>query len=225
MAAKKYNALGACFSGVGADGEFALSDMIPTGWNYENDTLRLLNPANSAISRGYVWLTKEEATEGGVGTAAGWYDYENFTDESATAFDLGSGFLTSLGSASVSFTYSGEVYDQAFTLDCANKKYNIVPNALPRTLKLSELIATGWNYENDTLRKLNPANSAISQGFVWLTKDEATEGGVGTEAGWYDYENFTYEGAQEFSAGEGFMTSLGSTAVKISFPAAMTSAE
>ena len=195
--------------------------MVPTGWNYENDTLRLLNPANSAIAKGYVWLTKDEAVDGGVGDAAGWYDYEEFTSEGEQTFDLGSGFLTSLGSSSVKFTYAGEVYNEAFTIDCSGKKYNIIPNALPRKIKLNEIIPTGWNYENDTLRKLNPANSAIAQGFVWLTADEAKDGGVGDAAGWYDYEEFTFEGNQEFNPGEGFMTSLGSTGVKINLPNVM----
>ena len=73
-----------------------------------------------------VWLTKEEAVDGEVGDKAGWYDDTEFTYEDEAEFDIGSGFKTSLGSKNVSFIYSGQVYDQAFTIDCKNKKYVII---------------------------------------------------------------------------------------------------
>jgi len=221
VSAKKYNAIGACFAGVGADGTFKLNNIIPTGWDYENDELRIINPANSATTQGFVWLTAEEATEGGVGTKAGWYDGSEFTYEGDQELDLGSGLLTSLFSKGVSFTYSGEVYAESFALDCSNKKYNIVPNALPRAIKVNEIVPTGWDYENDELRILNPANSATSQGLVWLTAEEATEGGVGNKAGWYDGSEFTFEGNQEFEPGYGFLTSLFSKGVIFSYPSAV----
>ena len=223
VSGKKYNALGACFVGTGANGVFKLNDMIPTGWDYENDQLRILNPANSASLQRFVWLTKEEATEGGVGSQAGWYDDTEFSFEGNKEFDLGSGFITTLFSANVGFTYAGEVFDDSFTLDCAGKKYNIIPNALPRTIQLNEILPTGWDYENDQLRLLNPANSASLQRFVWLTKEEATEGGVGSQAGWYDDTEFSFEGAKEIAPGDGLITTLFSPSVLFTFPKATIS--
>ncbi len=193
--------------------------MTVTGWNYENDTLRIVNAATGGSSKKVVWLTAEEASGGGVGDKAGWYDAEEFTFEGNRTFDMGSAFLTSLGSTGVKFQYAGQVYDQAFTIPCTGKIYVLIPNALPRQITFSEITATGWNYENDQMRKLNVATGGSIQKFVWLTKDEAEGGGVGDKAGWYDAENFTYEGAQTLDPGEGLMTSLGSINVSINMPA------
>lgn len=196
--------------------------MIPTAWNYEDDTLRIVNTSTGGSTKKVVWLTKEIATEGGVGDTAGWYDAEEFTFEGNTTFDIGSAFMTSLVSTDVQFQYAGQVYNQAFTIPCDNKKYVLVPNALPRVISFSEIVASNWDYENDQMRKLNKATGGSVQKFVWLTKDEAEGGGVGDKAGWYDAEEFTYEGAQILNPGDGLMTSLVSKTVQISMPAAVT---
>jgi len=201
-----------------------LGDIQASGWNYENDELRVLNPATSANSKVLVWLTAEEAIGGGVGDKAGWYDATEFTFESGLDFDLGTGFLTSLYSSGVSFTYSGAVYDQAFTVPCTGKKYVAIPNAVPRQITLAEITATGWNYENDELRKLKKQDSSNEKVYVWLTAEEAIGGGVGDKAGWYDATEFTYEGATTVAPGEGFLTSLYSSSVQLNFPSA-TAAE
>ena len=198
-----------------------LNDIIPTGWDYENDQLRILNPANSASLQRFVWLTEDEAKDGGVGDKAGWYDDTEFTYEGGTELDLGSGFITTLFSKSVSFTSAGEVYNSPITIDCSGKKYNIIPNALPRKIKLNEIIPTGWNYENDQLRLLDPATSGSVQRFVWLTADEAKDGGVGDKAGWYDDTEFTYEGEKEIDPGTGLITTIFSSSVKFNLPSVM----
>ena len=181
--------------------------------------MRIVNAADCSSSKRLVWLTKDEAEGGGVGDKAGWYDSSEFTYEGNLTFDLGTAFLTSLSSTGVKFQYAGQVYDQAFTIPCANKVYVLVPNALPRQISLSEITATGWNYENDEIRKLNKSDCSSAKKFVWLTKDEAEGGGVGDKAGWYDASEFTYEGAQTLEPGEGLMTSLSSLSVNISMPA------
>ena len=214
-----YNVAGFCFANVGLDGQATLADFQATGWDYESDEIRVLNPANCANSKVLVWLTKEIATEGGVGDKAGWYDASEFTYEGDTAFDLGTAFLTSLTSTGIKFQYAGQVYDQAFTIPCDGKVYVLVPNALPRTITLSEVSAAGWDYESDEIRKLNKANCANEKVFVWLTAEVATEGGVGDKAGWYDASEFTYEGSYSLDPGEGLMTSLSSAEVKINMPA------
>ena len=221
----KYNVAGFCFAGVGLNGAATLENFVATGWDYEKDELRILNPATCASAKRLVWLTKEEAEGGEVGTKAGWYDASEYTYEGNLEFDLGSGFLTSLSSKGVSFTYSGEVFNDSLTIPCDGKKYVIIPNALPRTITLSEVIATGWDYEKDELRKLNKTNSASAQRYVWLSKEEAEGGEVGDKAGWYDASEYSYEGAQEVLSGEGFLTSISSKNVMISLPASVPAAE
>ena len=220
ISGKKYSAIGVCFSGVAANGTFKLNRFVPAGWDYENDELRILNAANSGTQQVLVWLTAEEAADGGVGTEAGWYDGTEFAYMGDEEFDLGTGFQTSLFSQNVTFTSSGDVFDKPFTLDCSGKKYCIIPNALPRTIKVNEIVPTGWDYENDELRIVDSTNSGTQQVLVWLTAEEAADGGVGTEAGWYDGTEFTYMGNKEIAPGYGFMTSLFSPGVKFNYPAA-----
>ena len=219
-----YNIAGFCFANTGLDGKAKLSDFMASGWDYESDEIRILNPANCANAKVLVWLTKEIATEGGVGDKAGWYDASEFTYEGDSSFDMGTAFLTSLTSTGIKLQYAGQVYDQAFTIPCDEKVYVLVPNALPRDITLAEVSATGWDYESDEIRKLNKTNCANEKVFVWLTKEIATEGGVGDKAGFYDASEFTYEGAHLLHPGEGLMTSLSSAAVKINMPA-VTAAE
>ena len=196
-----------------------MSDFAATGWDWESDELRILNPATCASAQRLIWLTKAEAVEFEVGTDAGWYDSDSVEYQGNKSFDLGSGFMTSLSSKGVSFQYSGQVYTSAFSIPCANKVYVIIPNALPRKITLSEITATGWDWESDELRILNPATCASAQRLIWLTKAEAVEFEVGTDAGWYDSDTVEYQGAKEVNPGDGFMTSLSSTAVTISMPA------
>ena len=199
--------------------------MEADGWNFENDFLQILNPSTCLNDKTVVWLTESEAVEGGVGDKAGWYDAFEYTYEGDSQFDLGSGFLTSCGSAGVKFTSAGEVYDKAFTLICPGA-YTVIPNALPRSIKLGEISAKGWNYENDFLQKLNPASCLNDKTFVWLTEEEAVGGGVGTTAGWYDAFEYTYEGDNiEMKPGEGFLTNLGSSGIQFNFPKAVPAKE
>ena len=195
--------------------------MTATGWDWEGDELRILNPANCANSQVLIWLTREEALEFEVGDKAGWYDSTSVEYQGNAQFDMGTGFMTSLSSKGVNFQYSGQVYNQAFSSSCAGKVYVIVPNALPRNLKMSEVTATGWDWEGDELRVLNPANCANSQVLIWLTKEEALEFEVGDKAGWYDSTSVEYQGDLTVVPGNGFMTSLSSSNVIINMPAAI----
>lgn len=217
-----YNIAGFCFANTVLDGQAKLSDLTATGWDWEGDELRILNPANCANSQVLIWLTKEEATEFEVGDKAGWYDSTTVEYQGDVQFDMGTGFMTSLSSTGVSFQYSGQVYNQAFSIPCTGKVYVIVPNALPRDLKMSEVSASGWDWEGDELRVLNPSNCANSQVLMWLTKEEATEFEVGDKAGWYDSTSVEYQGELTISPGDGFMTSLSSSNVTINMPAAIS---
>jgi len=165
-----------------------------------------------------MWLTKAEATEFEVGDKAGWYDADSVAYMGAEEFDMGSGFMTSLDSEGVQFQYSGQVYTNAFSISCAGKVYVVVPNALPRAITMSEVTATGWNWENDGLRILDHATCKSSKTLMWLTKAEAEEFEVGDKAGWYDADSVEYMGALSVASGDGFMTSLVSPSIVINMP-------
>ena len=85
--------------------------------------------------------------------------------------------------------------------------------------KFSDLSATGWDWEGDELRILNPLNCSNDQTLIYLTEEEAKEFEVGTKAGWYDSTSVEYAGDLSVAPGAGFMTSLSSTAVQINMPA------
>ena len=214
-----YNVAGFCFANVGLTGQAKFSDLSATGWDWESDELRIINPANCANSKVLMWLTKAEAQEFEVGDKAGWYDSTSVEYAGDMTFDLGSGFMTRFSSTGIKFQYAGQVFDQAFTIPCANKVYAMIPNALPRPILASEISATGWDWESDELRILNPANCANSKVLMWLTKAEAQEFEVGDKAGWYDSTYVEYAGNLSIQPGDGFMTRLSSTNVSINMPA------
>lgn len=83
------------------------------------------------------------------------------------------------------------------------------------------MTATGWDWEGDELRILNPANCANSQVLIWLTKEETLEFEVGDKVGWYDSTSVEYQGDLTVVPGNGFMTSLSSSNVIINMPAAI----
>lgn len=210
---------------MGLNGSAKFSNLVANGWNYENDELRVLNAANCYSAAKYMYLTKEEAVEifEDADALAGWYDADEASYVGDQTFDLGSGFLTSIASSAVTFTYAGQVFDQAFSISCAGMKYAIIPNALPRSVKMSEISATGWNYENDELRVLNPTNCQSAKKLMYLTKEEAVEifEDADALAGWYDADEANYEGDFEVSSGDGFMTSLASPSIIINMPKAI----
>lgn len=192
--------------------------MSAAGWNWENDGLRVVNPANCKSDMTLIWLTKDEATEFEVGDVAGWYDADSVEYKGDVEFDMGSGFMTSLVSDGVSFQYSGQVYTDSFSISCKDKVYVVIPNALPRTIKMSEVSASGWNWENDGLRILDSATCKSERTLMWLTKEEAVDFEVGDKAGWYDADTVEYAGNIEVAPGDGFMTSLASKSVIINMP-------
>ena len=99
-----YNVAGFTFANTGLDGQAKLSDFSATGWNYENDELRIINAADCSSSKRLVWLTKDEAEGGGVGDKAGWYDASEFTYEGAQTLEPGEGLMTSLSSLNVNIS-------------------------------------------------------------------------------------------------------------------------
>ena len=79
----------------------------------------------------------------------------------------------------------------------------MIPNATPRDITLGEITATGWNYENNELRLLNPANSVSKMKFLWLTAAEAAELEVGDKLEFIcDYYTYDKKFVDAFYIGE-----------------------
>ena len=218
MSAKKYNAAGACFvSTDSADGSFKLGDIVAEGFNWENDEIRVINPETSATSVRLIYLDKETADA--YEMEQGWYEGSELEPYNNVSFTLGTGFLTSFGSSAVKFTSAGQVYEYPITIDCSSKKYTMVPNPLPRGVKLSEVSATGFNWEDDELRIMNPATSGTNVRLIYLDKETADS--FEMEAGWYEGNELEPYGNYEIKPGDGMMLSSGSKSVKINFPSAL----
>jgi hypothetical protein len=212
--AKKYNCVGPAFitTGASADGTFMLKDLKVTGFNYEADEVRIIDPATSATSTMLVYFTEAD----GMGVT-GWFDFANEADYNEIPLSLGTGFLTSFGSVTeVAFQSAGEVFNESPTVDCRGNKYQVIPNMLPRSVKLSEIVPTGFNYEKDELRIINPATSATSTMLVYFTEAD----GMGV-TGWFDFANEADYNDHVVEVGDGFLLSSGSENVEFTFPKAI----
>ena len=216
LAGKKYNATGACFITPGAsdDGTFTLANVTPTAYDYESDSLFVMNPDDSSADAMLIYMDKD--TSSAMGVEEGWYDIDA-TPYGNVEWVFGTGFMTSFGSGTPDFNYAGEVFDQAYSVDCKGKKYNIVPNGLPRTITLAEVTASGYDYESDSLFIMNPEDSSADAQLIYM--DESTAGAMGVDVGWYDIDANPF-GSYEVAPGAGFMTSFGGGQVVLNFPKA-----
>jgi len=223
LAGKKYNATGACFITPGAsdDGTFTLANVTPTAYDWESDWLYIMNPDNAGADAMLIYL--DEATAAANQMEAGWYDADTLDPYDDVQWEIGSGFMTSFASETPDFNYSGEVYNQEFSLDCRGKKYSIVPNSLPRIITLREVSAIGYDWESDWLYIMNPGTAGADAMLIYLDADTAAASGM--EAGWYDSDTLDPYADYTVAPGDGFMTSFGSGNVILNFPKAISSNE
>lgn len=220
LAGKKYNATGACFITPGAsdDGTFTLANVTPTAYDWESDALFVMNPDDSSADAQIIYMTEDVAS--GMGVEAGWYDLATAAPYGDEKWEFGTGFMTSFDSGTPDFNYAGEVYDQAYSVDCRGKKYSIVPNGLPRIIKLSEVSATGYDWEADALFIMNPEDSSADVQLVYM--DSVVASGMGVEPGWYDLSSAAPYADYEVAPGAGFMTSFDGGNVILNFPKVST---
>ena len=211
--AKKYLCFSPNFVSVsGTAGTFKLKDYVPTGFSYENDELRVINPNTCGNVNTIAYIYEDD----GFGVT-GWWDVNNTVEYNETEFVTGTGFMTSYNStAEISNQGSGKVYDEAPSIDCRGNKYQMIPNPLPRRVQLKEIVATGFNYENDELRILDPGTCGISVSLAYLTEDD----GFGV-TGWWDVENTVDYNDEYVEVGDGFLLSSNGKNVQITFPKAI----
>ena len=222
LAGKKYNATGACFITPGAsdDGTFTLANVTPTAYDYESDNLFVMNPDDSSADAMLIYL--DAATAAAFEMTAGWYDGSSLDPYTNVEWNIGTGFMTSFDSGTPDFNYAGEVFNQAYSVDCKGLKYNIIPNGLPRAITLSEVTATGYDYESDNLYIMNPDDSSADAMLIYL--DAATAAAFEMTAGWYDGSSLDPYADYEVAPGAGFMTSFDGGNVVLNFPKVTTSA-
>ena len=179
-----------------------------------------MNPDDSSADATLMYL--DETTAAAYEMTAGWYDFntlEPYTEE----VTVGTGFMTDFNSGSAKLVYSGAVYDQPFSVDLRGLKYSILANALPRPVKMSEISATGYDWESDWLYVMNAEDSSADRTLMYL--DAATAESYGMTAGWYDYNTLESVADMELAPGEGFMTDFNSGNTIINFPAAIGTKE
>ena len=219
--AKKYNCLGPAFITTGdANGQFILKNYIPTGWDWQSDELRIIKPATSGTKNRLVYVYESQLEDVGV-DAPGWYDLDDGSPYNEEGMDIGTGFLTSYGTeTAIAVQSAGQVYDESPTIDCRGNKYQIIPNALPRVLKFSEIVPTGWDWQSDELRIIKPSTSGTDHRLVYVYENQLEDVGVDAP-GWYDLDDGTPYNDEDVKVGDGFLLMSGSGTVQITFPKAI----
>ena len=211
--AKKYNCLGPAFITTGdANGKFTLKDFVMTGFNYEKDELRIIKPASSetAVVLSYLYESDDLG-------ATGWWDMAEPKEYNDEPLALGTGFLSSYNSTgTIGVQNAGQVYDQAPTIDCRGNKYQVIPNPLPRRVKFSEVVVTGFNYEKDELRiiKADTSETDVALSYLYESDDLGA-------TGWWDMATPDEYNDRYIEVGEGFLLSSNSGNVQITFPKAI----
>ena len=216
LSTSKYATVAPCFAGLGADGSFSLANVSATGYDWESDWLYVMNPDDSSADQTLMYL--DSTTAASYSMAAGWYDFDTW-EPFEEAVTIGTGFMTDFNSGTANLVYSGEVYTEPFSVDLRGSKYSILANALPRNVTMSEISATGYDWESDWLYIMNPDDSSADRTLMYL--DATTAASYSMTAGWYDYDTWESVDDLELAPGEGFMTDFNSGNVIINFPAAM----
>jgi hypothetical protein len=215
---KKYNAIGGCFAALdGDEGTFTLGGVTATGFDYMSDFLYVMNPDDSSADATLIYLGADDASA--FGMTAGWYDAVSLEPYNNVQWSLGTGFMTDFNGGSAVLNYAGQVYDQAFSLDCSQSRYAIVANGLPRKITLGEVSATGYDYMSDFVYLMNPDDSSADATLIYLSADEASA--FGMTAGWYDAVSLEPYATYELKPGDGFMTDFNSGATVLNFPKAI----
>lgn len=213
---KSYNATGPCFISTGSEGTFTLANAKPTAYNWQDDFLYVINADDCSADVSLTYLDEETAAE--YSMQVGWYNSDTFEPYNDVEWDVGTGFMSSFGSQTPNITYSGEVFNDPFSMDCRGKAYVMIPNALPRTLKLGEVSATGFNWQDDFLYIINAEDCSADVTLVYLDEETAAE--YSMTVGWYDSDTFESYDDYEIAPGTGFQSSFGSGSVILNFPAA-----
>ena len=198
-------------------GTFQLKDIKATGFDPYGDLLQTLEPEEADMDEGFIYI--DEVNAGGNAALVGWWDYMMTAKADDAEFSIAQGFLGNFGSLSVSLNGSGEVItDGATYLDYTSNQMVMVPNLLPRTVLLGEIVAEGFDPYGDLLQTLEPEEADMDEGFIYI--DEINAGGNTALIGWWDYMMTAKADEVEFPAGSAMLGNFGSLSVALTFPKA-----
>ena len=198
------------FAGVAKDGMIAIKDVLTTtATPGDYDTMetaapqiQILNEDGETYTR--YFFTSDAEDEGGA-YVTGWADID---DCLATAeYPIGTGFwYWSRGSEST-ITLPGQVDNSASKTKDANKGYNLIGNAYPTAIKLTDVICSGMTPgDYDTMETAAPqiqfldANGETYTRYFY-TSDAEDEGGAYV-TGWADSDDcIAYDAVAPATAG------------------------
>lgn len=170
---------------------------------FTQDSLMTLTTNGGRTGDIMTYLTQEEADTYGIeGLKAGWYDLDYVNNgwdwESAIPDDqcfnnksLPYGTMVIMqGSDGAKIIYSGEVIPRNHQFEIVGGQYNMIGNATPVDLTLSDFVASRtFLFTQDSLMTLTPNGGRTGDILTYLTQEEADEYGIeGLKAGWYDLD-------------------------------------
>lgn len=198
-ATQPYNCITVGFTAVGDDATFALADVKAMSFDEASDMIQFLEPVRARTAKTYFSYESD------------WYENtEEWNDANQDVFDVGTGFLASLGSLKVELLTAGAVLQDPTKLDFTGKIYNMVGNPLPRAVKFSEIEPEGFDEASDMLQKLEGTRARTVKTYFAYDGD------------WYEnLEDWNDAGEETMASGESMLGSFGSLGVKLTFPGAL----
>ena len=211
-------AIGTPFFTVGSGAAtFKLGDLAAPGFDAGSDVLATIDPDTADFVESFLYL--DPAVYGA--TLGGWWDETTSEQLDDTEFDAGQGFMGSFGACEVVVRGAGEVAMEPTSFNYEGQTMVMVPNPLPRTVKLSEISAPGFDPGSDVLANIDPDTADFVETYVYL--DPVVYGD--TLGGWWDESTTESMGDVDIKPGKGLMGSFGACGVSIVFPSAIVTAE
>ena len=149
------------------------------------------------------YLTAEEAEEYGIeGLLPGWYDMDYVNNDwdwenpipadkcfNNVKLPYGTMFVIQ-GSDGATIDYAGEVLSHAHQFVIVGGEYNMIGNATPVDLKMSDFVASRtFLFGGNNVMTLTPNGGRTGDIMTYLTAEEASEYGIeGLLPGWYDMD-------------------------------------
>ena len=194
-----------------------------SGSTWGSDWLAFLDPDTSIMdgSKSVTYYSEAEAiVDGGTAEDAEWENYDEECKDDVE-YPFGTAVLCSFLSTDVTFTYAGQVNQDAeySTIDL-NKPYPFVCNIYPGDLTFGQIKMEGSTWGSDWVVFLDPETSVMdgSRSITYYSEAEAiVDGGTAEDAEWENYDEECKDDVP-LRRGEGFLCSFLSPNVKIIFP-------
>lgn len=216
-----YPSFGNCFITVGsAATQITLGEIVADGMEAGIDYLQFLSSTDLATTMTATYIDAATAVDLGDPELQGWWNLAIDTSLDDTVLVAGTGFIGNFSSGNaITLTLSGEVVQDAITLDLTGKAYPMLANTVPADLTLGDITADGMEAGIDYLQFLSPADLATTITATYI--DAATADALGDPElqGWWNLAIDTSLDSTPLPAGVGFLGNISSgNAVTITFP-------